>query len=476
MDIRREYLKCKLSAHYFIHTYCQIEDPPTRRWIPFHLWPAQSTSLQTITDERFVIALKARQLGLTWLCVAHALWTILFRPGSIVLFFSRRDDEAAELLDRIKDMHARLPQFLQASIGTSNEHEFQLPRLGSVARSFPTTKHSGRSFTATLAIVDEADFIPWLRQLLAAVKPTVEAGGQLIIVSTSNKDKPQSEFKRVWREAIEGLNRYEAIFLPWSAHPDRDETWYQNQAADLSEDDLHQEYPATPEQALSQRGSSKRFHPDWISQCYEPSPALQTGPPIPGLIVYREPSEGASYLIAVDTSEGDPNSDPSPATVFRADTWEEIAHLWGTFEPTALAGYLCQLAHYYNDAIACVERNNHGHAVHVALRALNNTPPIYRNPFDNKDGWLSNVKYKTLAIDNTAQVLREGGCLLHTEAIKIELAGIEAATLKAPEGEHDDRAMTVIIGLAALRWPSASTTPASTLITPPTMLEENDFA
>ena len=30
----------------------------------------------------------------------------------------------------------------------------------------------------------------------------------------------------------------------------------------------------------------------------------------------------------------------------------------------------------------------------------------------------------------------------------------EAATLKAPQGFTDDRAMTLIIGLAALRWPS----------------------
>ena len=66
--------------------------------------------------------------------------------------------------------------------------------------------------------------------------------------------------------------------------------------------------------------------------------------------------------------------------------------------------------------------------------------------------WLSNTKYKTLAMDNTAQVLREHGVKICTEATILELGTIEAATEKAIEGEYDDRAMTIVIGLAALKW------------------------
>ena len=146
-----------------------------------------------------VAILKARQLGLTWLCIAYALWLMIFRPGSTILLFSRRDDEAKELLSRLVGMLIRLPAWMQPTIGTNNDHELSFKNLNSVARSFPTTKHSGRSFTATLVIVDEADFIPWLPQLLAAVKPTVDAGGRMILLSTSNKEQPKSEFKTIWQ-------------------------------------------------------------------------------------------------------------------------------------------------------------------------------------------------------------------------------------------------------------------------------------
>ena len=149
---REEYLKCSLSAAYFIDRYCLIEDKVRRAWVPFRLWPAQYRTLQKVEENLQVIILKARQLGLTWLLVCYALWMMTFRPGTGILLFSRRDDEASELLDRMKGVHARLPGFLRATPTVDNEHEFSFGALGSEAKAFPTTKHSGRTYTATLAM------------------------------------------------------------------------------------------------------------------------------------------------------------------------------------------------------------------------------------------------------------------------------------------------------------------------------------
>jgi hypothetical protein len=51
-------------------------------------------------------------------------------------------------------------------------------------------------------------------------------------------------------------------------------------------------------------------------------------------------------------------------------------------------------------------------------------------------------------------VLRQGCCTLNHEATLAELADLEAGTLKAPEGAHDDLAMAFINALAGLRWAS----------------------
>jgi len=472
-----ELLKCRENVAYFIDTYCWIENKTSREWVRFRLWPDQVSTLQSLQDHQLSIVLKARQLGLTWLLVCYGLWMMLFRPGTGVLLFSRRDDEAAELLDRVRQVHLRLPAFLRAKVGTDNDHELQLVKLDSRAQSFPTTKHSGRSYTATLAVVDEADFIRWLRQLLTAVKPTIDAGGQLVLLSTADKEDPSSEFKRLWNQAVAGENNYCPVFLPWSARPDRDMVWYERQKADYSLDDLYQEYPATPEEALASRTSSKRFQPDWLSACRgEGKPLAGVGPALPGLVVWEVPRRGGQYLVSADPAEGNPSSDPSPAVVFDALTWGQVAGLYGNFEPDVLGGYLVELAEWYNEAVICVERNNHGHAVHVAIRNRGGEDLVYLNPHDNKDGWLSNAKMKTLATDVTAETLRDGGCIIQDDATINELAIFEAGTLKAPAGMTDDRAMAIINGLAALRWPSLRHrgTGESRIVEPEDIIDERE--
>lgn len=454
--------KCALSCAYFIHHYIQITDKnnPDAGWFPFRLWLAQRGVLDTMIATALVLVLKARQLGLSWLTLAYALWLGRFQPGATILLFSRTDVEAVELLGRVKEMHQRLPEWLRLTAVTDNDHEFELSN-GSRWLAFRTSKHSGRSFTATLVIVDEAWFIQWFSQLMNAVKPTIDNGGRLIAITTADKERPNHLFSQLWRKARAGQNNYTAVFLPWYAHPTRDAAWYAQQVADYTQDDLWQEYPETPEQALAGRQASKRFNPQWLTQCYDPRPSLPPALTLPGLTVYERPQPGRSYLLACDTSEGDVTSDPSPVTVFDADNWAEVAQLYGIFEPSVLAGYLWQLAVYYgdSDAVICVERNNHGHAVLLTLRELDiaasrRGPVIYRNPHDRKPGWLSNTKWKHTAVDKTAECLRDGSLTIRSENTKLELANFEAATLKAPEGDTDDLAMTVVIGVAALIWPT----------------------
>ena len=446
-------LNCAADPTYFIDSFCWIEDKVHREWLPFKLWDSQRAALRTIANNRQVIILKARQLGLTWLIICYALWTMLFRQNSGILLFSRRETEASELLDRIRAVHHRLPSQLRAQVTVDNTAEFVLGQIGSSARCFSTTKHSGRSYSATMAVVDEADFIPDLKALLNAVKPTIDGGGRLILLSTANKSDPGSEYKRVWADAVKGFNGYSPIFLPWDAHPGRDQVWYAHQRADYELDDLYQEYPANPEQALSPRRSSKRFSPEWLTRCRGDAVPLPNKLGLPGFTAYAHPLKRHQYLISADPAEGNPSSDPSAAIILDSESWQEVGLIHGLYEPDIFAGYLAQLGDYYKGAIILVERNNHGHAVLLALEYLG-YEYIYISPIDKKPGWLSNRRDKVLATSHAAQVLREGSCTINSEGVLNELATFEARTLKAPEGDHDDLAIAFINALAGFRWPT----------------------
>src|SRR5262245_34537515 len=116
---------------------------------------------------------------------------MLFRPAAQGRLVSRRDDEATDLLaHRLRGMYDRLPDWLKvASFPVDNDHEWQLSN-GSRVLAFPTT--AGDSYTATLAIVDEADLVPDLDRLMRAVKPTIDGGGRMVLLSRADKSNPPS--------------------------------------------------------------------------------------------------------------------------------------------------------------------------------------------------------------------------------------------------------------------------------------------
>ena len=159
---RMEWTRCRKSPAYFLERYCQVYDATAWVWLPFGLWPAQREVLIDLEQHRLTVILKARQLGLSWLVVGWALWLMLFQPAATVLFFSKRDQEAVHLLAfRLRGMLDRLPDWLRPELVADNDHNIELAN-GSVGLAFPTT--GGRSYTASLVVVDEADFagLTWM--------------------------------------------------------------------------------------------------------------------------------------------------------------------------------------------------------------------------------------------------------------------------------------------------------------------------
>ena len=127
-----------------------------------------------------------------------------------------------------------------------------------------------------------------------------------------------------------------------------------------------------------------------------------------------------------------------------------MAVLAGKFEPSAFAGYLDQVAAYYNGASILPERNNHGHATILAL--TENGKSTICNGHDDKPGWHSTSKGKRLMYDLAAETIQSGGTAIPDAQTRMELASIEASTLRAPEGLNDDYADAYCLALAGLRW------------------------
>lgn len=274
-----ELIRCKQSPAHFINAYCRIYDNTALQWIPFTLWPMQEQALEAIDTQRRVNILKARQLGVTWLCLGYILHNMIFRPIAKPLVFSRTEEDAMYLLgdERLRGMHRQLPdwmkQIMQAESVGDASRTWELQN-GSVAHAFPPNR--GDSYTGTIAMADEFDLLTdkEQNQLLRSVKPTVDAGGKFVMLSRPDKTRPNSVFKNTYRGAKAGTNAWFPVFLPWNAHPARDAAWYEDQKRQAQSfpsptDYLHEQYPATDVEALAPNSLDKRIPSSWLMKCFQ---------------------------------------------------------------------------------------------------------------------------------------------------------------------------------------------------------------
>lgn len=174
---------------------------------------------------------------------------------------------------------------------------------------------------------------------------------------------------------------------------------------------------------------------------------MKRPPAINGLDVYRLPEPGGRYVIGADPAEGNPNSDDSALVVLNQKTGEECACLAGKFDPTVFATHIIAVAQWYNRASVMVERGNHGHAVLLWLNEHSDLELLKGH--DDKQGWLSSQKGKALLYTAASEAFREQNTILHSFATFTQLSSIDGRTLRAPDGQHDDRADAYALALAA---------------------------
>lgn len=238
-------------ADFAARTSIEVPNGSDVAHVPFALWKDQVSTLDAMHAERLLVILKARQLGVSWLACLYALRMCTLYSGQPVLCLSRGQLEANELIHRISFMyHKHADRADLSRLVKDNTADLEWEN-GSSVISLAATKNAGRSLTAALAILDEWAFMAWPRETLSAVKPTIDAGGKLFIISSA--DGQGSAYHQFWQHAQSGLNGYKAIFLPWFAHPDRGEGWREQKIVEASGDtaSVLREYPANDLEAFT---------------------------------------------------------------------------------------------------------------------------------------------------------------------------------------------------------------------------------
>lgn len=254
-----------LAPAVFIDRFCWLRPAAGGAPQRFRLWAEQVEALDYIEEHDRVIFLKARQLGLSWIAAAYALWLCSANSGQTALIISQGLREAVVQLDRVKFMHDRLPAELRQGTGNDRVDQIEFPGRDSRIISLPASKHAGSGYTATLVVMDEWAKIERAEQLYTAIMPTLSAGGKFVGISTAQGRS--NLFADIWRDASPKLSdhwepsehdsEWWPFFLPSSAHPARDGAWHERERRRLLTDRrFWQEYPEQPSDAFQRPGTT----------------------------------------------------------------------------------------------------------------------------------------------------------------------------------------------------------------------------
>jgi len=154
--------------------------------------------LQKLCTERYVIVAKSRQLVVTWLTLAYLVARVVLHKNLLVVYQTKREPDAHEMLVRCKFMYDNLPVWVKRlrpriPAPADIKEKLVIPSMGSFIWGLPQGGDIIRSNTVSIYYGDEMDFQPEARKAIRAVMPSIIGGGQFIVTSTPNLGGPMEK-------------------------------------------------------------------------------------------------------------------------------------------------------------------------------------------------------------------------------------------------------------------------------------------
>lgn len=151
---RTEIIHCGTDPVYFTNKYVKIQHP-IKGLIPFSTYDYQDRCLSDFQNNRFNIVLKSRQLGLSTITAAFAIWLAIFYRDKNILVIATKLPTAINFIRKVKVALENLPGWLKMPKEISVTKSEIVFDNGSQIKAVPTSEDAGRSEALSLLIVDE---------------------------------------------------------------------------------------------------------------------------------------------------------------------------------------------------------------------------------------------------------------------------------------------------------------------------------
>lgn len=152
-DQVKEIIRCGRDPSYFTKNYVKIQHA-TRGTIPFETYPFQDDCMRDFQKHRLNIVLKSRQLGLSTISAAYAVWDAIFHRDRNILVIATKLETAINFIKKVKFMVTSIPKWLLLAKFEDNKRSLRFTN-GSSITAIPTSPDAGRSEAISLLLIDE---------------------------------------------------------------------------------------------------------------------------------------------------------------------------------------------------------------------------------------------------------------------------------------------------------------------------------
>ena len=227
---QQEIIKCTNDSIYFIRTYLSIFDQTVGMGgeiVPFDLFDFQEDLIEDYLNERFVVANKYRQAGISTTTCAYIAWYISFKENrSVAIVADKLETARDELMNDVVEFIESCPDWLTPN--TTNKDTQKLKRYDNGCQLSAFSSKGLRGYTPTLLFWDETAWTEKNDKFWTSAKPTLQTGGRAILISTPQGLDPV--FYKTFDAARRGESTFKAVELWWFNDPryNADLKWVKN--------------------------------------------------------------------------------------------------------------------------------------------------------------------------------------------------------------------------------------------------------
>ena len=348
-----EIVRCAANPIYFIETYLTIFDQTqgvAGTIVPFKLFDFQKELIAAYQNNRFVIANKYRQAGVSTTTCAYIAWYVMFNKNrAVAIVADKLETATGELMSDVVEFIEMCPIWLKPKTGRNTEENLKdtqkLKIYDNKSRLGAFASKTIRGMTPTLLFWDETAWAEKGDVFWTSALPTLVTGGRAIMVSTpSGLDAVFYKHFQGAREIGEdgkSKNNFYAVELWWYNDPRynkdlhwiknkgkkdekkwKDENWSHKKRAEMVEEGWEATNEWFEEQVKQANGDMRKIAQELLCsflgsgdnfiaeeylkriQEYEILPPIRQEYHDGNMWIWEDPIEGEEYIMALDASPG----------------------------------------------------------------------------------------------------------------------------------------------------------------------------